>query len=142
MPKKQTTTWLDQAVYEQVRLDAGLRGITISECIALHMRNSVLDTSTKPGIEEVVRQLALTVQRRDAAFEQRLASLTSRAAIEAGASRRLLVQLLVRETSPDKAKILSEAAWNAAVESHRKPVAGLFELVKPLPAETVIDPST
>jgi hypothetical protein len=128
MPKIKMTTWVDAGVHAELCIHAQRTGVSMSEAASQVLRDGVLDVTTKPGLEETVRQLLLAVQRRDAQVERRLAVLAGRAALEAGANRRLMVQMLAHALDPERARSLNAAAWSASVENMRKPVDELLAL--------------
>jgi hypothetical protein len=97
------------------------------------LKSSVADRAGEVGVEVLLPALRGAIRREVARMSDRLAHLSSRGAYESAAARRLVFQLLTEEFGPEEANARNRAAWKASVESLRKPVEGLREILDEAP---------
>jgi hypothetical protein len=128
--KVKITTWVDERTVGVVRGLAAQNGISMSEMCAEMLRTSVADRAGDVGVEVLLPALRGAIRYEVAKMSDRLAHLTSRSAYESAAARRLIFQLLVEEVGEGEANARNRAAWKASVESLRKPVEGLREILE------------
>ena len=133
MGKVKVTTWVDERTVDVVRGLAAQNGVSMSEMCAEMLRVSVAERAGEVGAEVLLPALRGAIRREVAKMSDRLAHLSSRSAYESAASRRLVFQLLAEEFGPEEANARNRAAWKASVESLRKPVEGLREILDETP---------
>ena len=105
----------------------------MSEMCAQMLKSSVADRAGEVGVEVLLPAIRGAIRREVARMSDRLAHLSSRSAHESAAARRLVFQLLTEEFGPEEANARNRAAWKASVESLRKPVEGLREILDETP---------
>ncbi len=127
--KVRVATSVDSETAQALRDRAALHHLSVSQAVAALLAGAVKGTPTDGSAVLLFAELRQTLHRDVARMADRLAYLLVRGALEAGAARREVFNLLVRSgVTPDAAKRIHESAWHAAVAALRKPVADVREL--------------
>ncbi len=127
--KVKLATLLDPETAQTLRDRAALHHLSLSQAAAELLAGAVKSSATDGSVVLFFAELRQTLHRDVARMADRLAYLLVRSALEAGAVRREVFNLLVRSgLTSEAAKRIHESAWRAAVDALRKPVAGLREL--------------
>ncbi len=120
---------VDAETAQTLRDRAALHHLSLSQVAAELLAGSVKDRSANGETVLFFAEIRQTIHRDIGRMADRLAYLLVRSGLEAGATRREVFNLLVRSgLDLAAAKRIHDAAWHAAVEALRKPVAGLREL--------------
>ncbi len=127
--KVKVATSVDAETAQTLRDQAALHHLSLSQVAAELLAGSVKDRSANGETVLFFAEIRQTIHRDIGRMADRLAYLLVRSGLEAGATRREVFNLLVRSgLDLAAAKRIHDAAWHAAVEALRKPVAGLREL--------------
>lgn len=141
--KVKLATSVDAETAQTLRDRAVLHHLSLSQAAAELLAGAVRDGAPPGDTLLFLAEVRQTLHRDVARMADRLAYLLVRTAVEAGATRREVFNVLVRlGVDPDAAKRIHESAWEAAVASLRKPVAGLRDLAvgsTPNPSEGIGD---
>ncbi len=128
--KVKITTSLDAEMAQILRDRAALHHLSLSQAAAELLTSAIKNSVPNGDAQLFFAEVRQTLHRDVARMADRLAHLLVRTAFEVGAVRRVVFNLLVRSgLELEAAKRIHDAAWQAAMGSLRKPVAGLRELV-------------
>ena len=106
------------------------RNVSASAVAAAYLERAVNDHAETVGAELVVPAVEAAVRREVAGMSDRLAQLQARTALESATARRLLFNLLLESGyRPDEARGLNDAAWQKSVESLKRPLEAIHELL-------------
>jgi len=127
--KVKLATLVDPETAQTLRDQAALHHLSLSQAAAELLAGAVKTDSTHGSAALYFAELRQTFHRDLARMANRLAYLLVRSAVEAGAARREVFNLLIRFGVPaEAAKQIHDAAWQSAMAALRKPVADLRDL--------------
>lgn len=129
MPKRKLTLWVSEQTDQRVRDLSAMHGLTISEVASAHLDQAIRAKAETLGLELLVPVVEAAVHREVAQMTSRLARLLARGTLEAAASRRLTFNVLLQGAEPRHAREINDLAWQRSVESLRKPLAELDEIL-------------
>ena len=142
MGKVKVTTWVDEKTVGVLRGLAAQNGVSMSELCAQMLKASVADRGQEVGVELLLPAIRGSVRHEVGKMSDRLANLMARGAYEGAAARRLVFQLLTEELGEQDANARNRAAWKSSVESLRKPVEGLREILEGASPEAATEDGT
>ncbi len=140
--KIKVATLVDAETAQVLRDRAALHKLSLSQAAAELLAGAVKSVATEGSTVLFFAELKQTLHRDMARMADRLAHLLVRGALEAGATRREVFNLLLRSgLPPEAAKQIHDAAWQATVAALRKPVAEVHDLARPngAPVEDPVD---
>lgn len=139
MAREPLTLWIDPKSRKTLCDLAASRNLSVSKVAAAYLEQAVNDHAEAVGAELVVPAVEAAVRREVAGMSDRLARLQARTALESATARRLVFNLLlVSGYGPQEARGLNDAAWQKAVESLKRPLEAIHELLDA--AEVTRDP--
>jgi hypothetical protein len=140
--KVKLATLVDAQTAQILRQRATLHQLSLSQTAAELLAGAVKSTATDGSTVLFFAELRQTLHRDVARMADRLAYLLVRGAVEAGATRREVFNLLLRSGLPlEAAKQIHDSAWHATVAALRKPLAEVHDLARPNgePVEETVD---
>ncbi len=127
--KVKVATLVDPETAQTLRDRAALHNLSLSQAAAELLSGAVKSIATDGSTVLFFAELRQALRRDVARMADRLAHLLVRSALEAGAARREVFNLLVRSgLTQEAAKHIHDGAWQSAVVALRKPVGGVREL--------------
>lgn len=129
MGKVKITTWVDERTVGVLRGLAAQNNVSMSEVCAQMLKTSVAERGDEVGVELLLPAIRSSIRNEVGKMSDRLAKLMSRSAYEGAAARRLIFQLLTEELGEEDANARNRAAWKSSVESLKRPVEGLLEIL-------------
>jgi hypothetical protein len=129
--KTKVTTWITRDALRSLRDLAATHKLTVSRVAADVLERGLNERAETAGLGLLGPAVEGVVRREVSRMSDRLAHLIARTALESATARRLVFQLLVRQLTTDEARRLNQAAWTGSVDSLRKPVEGLREILSP-----------
>ena len=139
MAREPLTVWVDPKARQTLCNLAAAQRLSVSKVAAAYLERAVSDHAETVGAELVVPAVEAAVRREVAGMSDRLARLQARTALESATARRLLFNLLLESGyRPDEARSLNDAAWQKSVESLKRPLEAIHEL---LGTEVVREPN-
>jgi hypothetical protein len=127
--KEKITVWLEPDVHAGLRRAAAELDLSLSETTNTFLRKAVVTHELDTTSEAVTRRLETVVKRSVASMADSLSYLISVAAIEAGTTRRVLYQDLLKRHSPDEAKVWNSEARKDTVRRLRESPDELLKLI-------------
>ncbi len=132
-------TSVDAVTAQTLRDRAAMHHLSLSQAVSELLSGAVKEGAPNGDTLLFLAEVRSTFHRDVQRMADRLAYLLVRSALEAGATRREVFNLLVRSgVDVDSAQRIHDGAWQAAMASLRKPVAELRELAaqeEPSPLE-------
>lgn len=130
MAREPITLWVEPTTRKTLTQLAATQRLSISKVAASYLESAVHDHGESVGAELVVPAVEAAVRREVAGMSDRLSRLLARNALESATTRRLLFNLLLEHGyNHDEAKNLNNAAWEKAVESLKRPLEALHEIL-------------
>lgn len=130
MAREPLTIWVEPNARKTLCNLAASQRVSVSKVAAAFLEQAVNNHAESVGAELVVPAVEAAVRREVAGMSDRLARLQARTALESATSRRLLFNLLlVSGYQPQEARGLNDAAWQKAVESLKRPLEAIQEVL-------------
>ena len=140
MAREPITLWVEPNTRKTLCHLAASQKVSVSKVAASYLEHAVSNHAESVGAELVVPAVEAAVRREVAARSDRLARLQARTALESATARRLVFNLLlVSGYGAGEARSLNDAAWQKAVESLKRPLEAIQELLGA--GEATRDPS-
>ena len=130
MAREPLTLWIEPKSRKTLCDLAASRNLSVSKVAAAYLERAVNDHAESVGAELVVPAVEAAVRREVAGMSDRLARLQARTALESATARRLLFNLLLASGyESGEARGLNDAAWQKAVESLKRPLEAIQEVL-------------
>ena len=127
--KKPMTIWVDPTVHKAVTSLAAAHHLSVSQVAANLLANAVDQHANTAGTQTIIPALEAAIDRAFRKNTDRIANLLARTGLEAASTRRMIYQQLHQSLGDETAKRISSSAWNASVESLKKPSEGVREIL-------------
>lgn len=129
MPKTKLSIWVEETTATKLRGLAANEGITVSEFGGLLLTRALTAHADGIVMDAAGARLERMVRQEIVSMSDRLAGLTVRAALEAGAGRLMLYTTLAEQLGDDAARELERGSWAAAKARLRAPSQAVRELL-------------
>jgi len=130
------TTWLDAETACGVRDLAATHQLTVSEITSALLREALKHHAADAGANLLVVEIRHVVRTELRAVGNRLAHLLARTALESIAARREIFNLLAHQQDARSAQAIREGSWKAAVDSLRRPLQELRQVLDDTASDT------
>lgn len=129
MPKTKLSIWVDESTASKLKRLATTERLTVSEFGGLLLTRGLTAHADGIVMDAAGARLERAVRQEIASMSDRLAGLTVRAALEAGAGRLMLYTTLAEQLGDDAARELERDSWSAARDRLRRPSQSVQELL-------------
>lgn len=120
MGRKKLSVYVDEQLERALRARATALGLPVSAVVADNLRQAVVQEGVGATMAEVQGALERAINRAVAKMADRVAYLSAYAAIEAGATRRLVAQWVAHELGAEVAQTWAKTARVATVRRMRQ----------------------
>ena len=123
------TITIAPSVSEKLRQKADANKVSLSSLVNTYLAAALKLEHDTAAAEVLGPELKTTIKKEVRDMSDRLAHLIVRGALDAGSSKQLLFQLLVKEFGVEKARAFKNTAWRISLEELRRPTEGIAELL-------------
>ena len=130
MAKRKLTIWVEDGTAQKIEQLARLERLSVSQFGAQMLERAVTEYADNLGWDMVGARIEEAVRREVGRMSDRLGKLMVRAALEAGASRGMIYNLVTAQQGEESAKRINSTAWNYSLTRLKSPINDISEILK------------